>query len=71
MQSNCDRRRNQHCHSKREEGAGERGGLHRLKMCELRFTPEEEPEEGSCAGGETRRSASFSGGASGGPPAVH
>ena len=54
-----------------EEGAGERGGLHRLKTCELRFTPEEEPEEGSCAGGETRRGASFSGGASGGPPAVH
>jgi len=36
-----------------EEGAGERGGLHRLKTC------------------ETRRGASFSGGASGGPPAVH
>ena len=51
-----------------EEGAGERGGLHRLKTCELRFTPEEEPEEGSCAGGETRRGASFSGGASGGRP---
>ena len=54
-----------------EAGAGERGGLHRLQTCELRFTPDGDPGERSCAGGETRARAGRGGGGPGGPPAAH